>query len=63
VPNFFATFIRVLEAGGAARGRARRAPRRLPARLPARHAQALFENDRPSMTLTIRRVDARRSAC
>ncbi len=60
VPNFFATFIRVLEAGG----------RDLEVEpgvtagdylhgflLGSR--QALFENERPSMTLTIRRVDAR----
>ena len=43
--NFFAVFIRVLEAGGSApRSGTGRHGRRLPARLPAGHPAALFEN-------------------
>jgi glucose-6-phosphate isomerase len=60
VPNFFVTFIRVLEAGGA--------PGEVEPGVTAGDylhgfllgtRQALFENDRRSMTITIRRVDAR----
>ena len=60
VSNFFVTFIRVLEAGGA--------PDEVEPGVTAGDylhgfllgtRQALFENDRPSMTITIRRVDAR----
>jgi len=58
--NFFATFIRVLEAGGV-NGEVE------PGVTSGDYLngfllgtrQALFENDRPSMTITIRRVDAR----
>jgi glucose-6-phosphate isomerase len=60
VPNFFVTFIRVLEAGG-------RDLEVDPGVTPGDYLhgfllgsrQALYENDRSSMTLTIRRVDAR----
>jgi glucose-6-phosphate isomerase len=60
VNNFFVTFIRVLESGGA--------PREVEPGVTAGdylHAfqlgtrEALFSNDRQSMTLTISRVDAR----
>jgi glucose-6-phosphate isomerase len=60
VANFFVTFIRVLESGGAA-GEVEpgvTAGDYLHGFLLGSR-QALFENDRPSMTLTIRRVDAR----
>jgi glucose-6-phosphate isomerase len=60
VSNFFVTFIRVLEAGGAG-GEVE------PGVTSGDYLHgfllgtrtALFENDRPSMTITIRRVDAR----
>jgi glucose-6-phosphate isomerase len=60
VPNFFVTFIRVLEEGGTGL--------QVEPGVTAGDylhgfllgtRQALFENGRPSMTLTIRRVDAR----
>jgi glucose-6-phosphate isomerase len=60
VPNFFVTFVRVLEEGGSGL--------QVEPGITAGDylhgfllgtRQALFENDRPSMTLTIRRVDAR----
>jgi glucose-6-phosphate isomerase len=60
VPNFFVTFVRVLEEGGSGL--------QVEPGVTAGDylhgfllgtRQALFENDRPSMTLTIRRVDAR----
>jgi len=60
VPNFFVTFIRVLESGGA--------PLDVEPGVTSGDylhgfllgtRQALFENDRRSMTITIRRVDAR----
>jgi glucose-6-phosphate isomerase len=60
VPNFFAVFIRVLEAGGSAQevepGVA--AGDYLHGFLLGTRA-ALFENDRESMTITVPRVDAR----
>jgi glucose-6-phosphate isomerase len=60
VANFFVTFIRVLEAGGV-NGEVE------PGVTSGDYLhgfllgtrQALFENDRPSMTITIRKVDAR----
>jgi len=60
VPNFFVTFVRVLEEGGSGL-------QVEPGVTPGDYLhgfllgtrQALFENDRPSMTLTIRRADAR----
>jgi glucose-6-phosphate isomerase len=60
VPNFFATFVRVLESGGS--------PMDVEPGVTAGDylhgfllgtREALFGNDRQSMTLTIRRVDAR----
>jgi len=60
VPNFFATFVRVLEEGGSGL--------QVEPGVTAGDylhgfllgtRQALFENGRPSMTLTIRRADAR----
>jgi glucose-6-phosphate isomerase len=60
VPNFFVTFVRVLEEGGSGL--------QVEPGVTAGDylhgfllgtRQALFENDRPSMTLTIRRADAR----
>jgi glucose-6-phosphate isomerase len=60
VPNFFAVFIRVLEAGGSSH--------ELEPGVTAGDylhgfllgtREALFENDRESMTLTVPRVDAR----
>jgi len=60
VPNFFVTFVRVLEAGGAALDvdPGVTAGDYLHGFLLGTR-QALFENDRESLTLTIRRVDAR----
>jgi len=60
VPNFFVTFVRVLEEGGSgvAVEPGVTAGDYLHGFLLGTR-QALFENDRPSMTLTIRRVDAR----
>ncbi|HLY12177.1 MAG TPA: glucose-6-phosphate isomerase [Planctomycetota bacterium] len=60
VPNFFATFVRVLEEGGSG-------VQVEPGVTAGDYLhgfllgtrQALFENGRPSMTLTIRRADAR----
>jgi glucose-6-phosphate isomerase len=60
VPNFFVTFVRVLEEGGS--------PVQVEPGVTAGDylhgflvgtRQALFENDRTSMTITIRRADAR----
>jgi glucose-6-phosphate isomerase len=60
VPNFFVTFIRVLESGGSAQEvePGVTAGDYLHGFLLGTRA-ALFENDRPSMTITIPRVDAR----
>ena len=61
VNNFFVTFIRVLESGGARlRGRTRRDGRRLSARLPAGHAGgAVRQRPRIDDDHRSARVDAR----
>jgi glucose-6-phosphate isomerase len=61
VPNFFAVFVRVLEAGGSAHEvePGVTAGDYLHGFLLGTRA-ALFENDRESMTITVPRVDARR---
>jgi glucose-6-phosphate isomerase len=60
VPNFFAVFIRVLEAGGSSQEveQGVTAGDYLHGLLLGTRA-ALFENDRESMTITVPRVDAR----